>query len=186
MKTRMGLIKQSIAEYLQQLDRMDRQETPSSPRGTARLKERIATLKGEMQRLEGLKAQMESSPEGQVSLTDPDARSMVSQGKGTGIVGYNVQTAVETKHHLIVAHVDELPAILIVDRLVAGGRYPGLEELATLAGIRPTRTCVEPTEQIKELIALGGSSMPAWLRQPRTIPCFASSPRGMTSHCESP
>jgi hypothetical protein len=83
---------------------MDRKETPSSPRGTARLKERIATLKEEMQRLEGLKAQMEASPDGQVSLTDPDARSMVSQGKGTGIVGYNVQTAVETKHHMIVAH----------------------------------------------------------------------------------
>ena len=105
MKTRMGLIEQSIAEYLQQLDRMDRKETPSSAApGTARLKERIATLKEEMQRLEGLKAQMEASPDGQVSLTDPDARSMVSQGKGTGIVGYNVQTAVETKHHLIVTH----------------------------------------------------------------------------------
>src|SRR5579863_8789682 len=104
MKTRMALIEQSIAEYLRQLDRMDRKETPSSPRGTARLKERIATLKEEMQRLEGLKAQMEASPDGQVSLTDPDARSMVSQGKGTGIVGYNVQTAVDTKHHLIVTH----------------------------------------------------------------------------------
>jgi transposase len=104
MKTRMALIEQSIAEYLKHLDRMDRKETPSSPRGTARLKERIATLKEEMQRLEGLKAQMEASPDGQVSLSDPDARSMVSQGKGTGIVGYNVQTAVETKHHLIVAH----------------------------------------------------------------------------------
>ncbi len=104
MKTRMALIEQSIAEYLQQLDRMDRKETPSSPRSATRLKERIATLKDEMHRLEGLKAQMEASPDGQVSLTDPDARSMVSQGKGTGIVGYNVQTAVETKHHLIVAH----------------------------------------------------------------------------------
>jgi hypothetical protein len=43
MKTRMGLIEQSITEYLQQLDRMDRKETPISPRGTARLRERIAT-----------------------------------------------------------------------------------------------------------------------------------------------
>jgi len=47
---------------------------------------------------------MEASPDGQLSLTDPDARSMASQGKGTGIVGYNVQTAVEAKHHLIVTH----------------------------------------------------------------------------------
>jgi transposase len=104
MKTRMALIEQSIAEYLQQLDRMDRKETPSTPRKAARLKERIATLKDEMSRLEGLKARMEASPDGQVSLTDPDARSMASQGKGTGIVGYNVQTAVDTKHHLIVTH----------------------------------------------------------------------------------
>jgi transposase len=104
MQTRMALIEQSIAEYLEQLDRMDRRETPSSPRQTARLKERLATLKDEMSRLEGLKARMAASADGQVSLTDPDARSMASQGKGTGIVGYNVQTAVDTRHHLIVAH----------------------------------------------------------------------------------
>jgi len=104
MKTRMGLIEQSIAEYLKQLDRMDRKETPSTPRQAVRLKERIATLKDEMSRLEGLKARMEATPDGQVSLTDPDARSMASQGKGTGIVGYNVQTVVDTKHHLIVTH----------------------------------------------------------------------------------
>ena len=104
MKTRMALIEQSIAEYLMHLDRMDRKETPRNPRKAARLKDRIATLKDEMARLKGLKRQMEASPHGQVSLTDPDARSMASQGKGTGIVGYNVQTAVETKHHLIVTH----------------------------------------------------------------------------------
>ncbi len=104
MKTRMALIERSIAEYLVHLDRMDRKETPSTPLKTARLKERIATLKDEMSRLDGLKARMEASPDGQVSLTDPDARSMASQGKGSGIVGYNVQTAVDAQHHLIVAH----------------------------------------------------------------------------------
>jgi transposase len=104
MATRIALIEQSIAEYLEQLERMDRRETPSTPRHAIRLKERIATLKDEMTRLEGLNAQMEAAPDRQVSLTDPDARSMASQGKGTGVVGYNVQTAVETKNHLIVAH----------------------------------------------------------------------------------
>lgn len=104
MATRMALIEQSIAEYVEQLDRMDRSETMATPKQTTRLKERIATLKDEMSRLEGLKARMEATPDGQVSLTDPDSRSMASQGKGTGIVGYNVQTAVETQHHLIVAH----------------------------------------------------------------------------------
>jgi transposase len=104
MATRMTLIEQNIAEYLEQLERMDRRETPSTPRQAMRLKERIATLKDEMSRLEGLKAHLEVSPDRQVSLTDADARSMASQGKGTGVVGYNVQTAVETKNHLIVAH----------------------------------------------------------------------------------
>jgi hypothetical protein len=104
MKTRMSLIEQSITEYLTQLERMDRKETPSAPRQTTRLKERITTLKQEMRRLRGLKSRMEAAPDGQVSLIDPDARSMASQGKGTGIVGYNVQTAVDTKNHLIVTH----------------------------------------------------------------------------------
>jgi transposase len=104
MKTRMALIEQSISEYLTQLDRMDRKETPRVPRQAARLKERISTLKQEMRRLRALKRRMEAAPDGQVSLVDPDARSMASQGKGTGIVGYNVQTAVDTKNHLIVTH----------------------------------------------------------------------------------
>ncbi len=59
--TRMALIEQSIAEYLKQLDRC---ETPSTPRRTARLQERIATLKAEMSHLEGLKVRMEASPDG--------------------------------------------------------------------------------------------------------------------------
>ena len=44
------------------------------------------------------------SKDGQISLTDPDARSMATSGKDTGVVGYNVQMAVDTQHHLIVAH----------------------------------------------------------------------------------
>jgi Transposase DDE domain len=47
---------------------------------------------------------MAQAPDGQVSMTDPDARSMATSGRGTGMVGYNVQTAVDTKHHMIVAH----------------------------------------------------------------------------------
>jgi transposase len=104
MKTRMALIEQSITEYLTQLERMDRKETPSAPQQATRLKERITTLKKEMRRLRGLKSRMEVAPDGQVSLVDPDARSMASQGKGTGIVGYNVRSAVDTKNHLIVTH----------------------------------------------------------------------------------
>lgn len=104
MKTRMALLEQSIEEYMRQLDRLDRQETSRTSAQGQRLKDRIGALKQEMRRLRGLKDRMEASPDGQVSLVDPDARSMASQGKGTGTVGYNVQSAVETKNHLIVAH----------------------------------------------------------------------------------
>jgi hypothetical protein len=78
MATRMTLIEQSIAEYLEQLDRMDRRETPRQPRQRVRLQQRLAALRAEMSRLEGLKARLEAAPDGQVSLTDPDARSMAS------------------------------------------------------------------------------------------------------------
>ena len=57
-----------------------------------------------MKRLEALEVQRLEAPDKQISLTDPDARSMATSGRGTGMVGYNVQTAVDTKHHLIVAH----------------------------------------------------------------------------------
>src|SRR5689334_11028790 len=48
--------------------------------------------------------QMFASPDQQISLTDPDSRSMATSGRGSGVVGYNVQVAVDTDHHLIVAH----------------------------------------------------------------------------------
>jgi hypothetical protein len=61
-------------------------------------------LKQEVQRLHGLKAQMLAAPDQQISLTDPDCRSMATSGRGSGVVGYNVQVAVDTKHHLIITH----------------------------------------------------------------------------------
>ena len=57
-----------------------------------------------MVRLNAINAEMMKSEDKQISLTDPDARSMATSGKDTGIVGYNVQIAVDTQHHLIVAH----------------------------------------------------------------------------------
>src|SRR5918995_1747208 len=98
-------IDESVARYLQQLDTADRHEpTEALAARTTRLKEKIARLEQEMQRLAELEAQMLASPDQQISLTDPDARSMATSGRGSGVVGYNVQVAVETKHHLIVAH----------------------------------------------------------------------------------
>ena len=101
----MEQIEESVERYLHQLDSADRQE-PSLARTTktVRLKDKIATLKEEMRRLEKLEDRMLGIPDQQISLTDPDARSMATSGRGSGMVGYNVQAAVDTKHHLIVAH----------------------------------------------------------------------------------
>ena len=105
MARRMAQIEESVARYLHQLDSADRQE-PSVARTikTARLKDKIAKLKEEMGRLEKLEVRRLAAPDRQISLTDPDARSMATSGRGSGIVGYNVQAAVDTRHHLIVAH----------------------------------------------------------------------------------
>ncbi len=105
MQRRMAQIEDSVERYLHQLDSADRQE-PSQALATKteRLKEKIARLKQEMQRLEGLKAQMLDTPDQQISLTDPDARSMATSGRGSGVVGYNVQASVDTTHHLIATH----------------------------------------------------------------------------------
>src|SRR5213083_268495 len=105
MDRRIAQIEESVARYLHQLDSADRQE-PSLARETktTRLKEKIAKLKEEMQRLHALEAQMLATPDQQISLTDPDARSMATSGRGSGVVGYNVQIAVDTEHHLIVTH----------------------------------------------------------------------------------
>ncbi len=105
MERRMAQIEDSVARYLQQFDSADRQE-PSEvlKTKTERLKEKIEKLKEQMRRLEILKVRMLASPGQQISLTDPDARSMATSGRGSGVVGYNVQVAVETTNHLIITH----------------------------------------------------------------------------------
>ena len=100
MKRRLAEVDASIDRYLKQLASTDRQE-PSEDK-TQRLEDKIKALKKEMAHLKKLEALMLEAPDGQLSLTDPDARSM--KCRGSGIVGYNVQTAVDIRHHLIVAH----------------------------------------------------------------------------------
>ena len=105
MQRRMQQIEESIERYLAQLDTADRQE-PSEVQDNKRmrLQDKISSLKQQMHKLKELEVRMLQAPDKQISLTDPDARSMATSGKGTGMVGYNVQTAVDTQHHLIVAH----------------------------------------------------------------------------------
>src|SRR3954469_8956731 len=101
---RIEQVEASIARSLAALDRADRQDNDVAEAKTARLKEKIKGLRRSMQSLKEMQQQVEAAPDQQISLTDPDARSMATSGKGTGIVGYNVQMAVEAEHHLIVAH----------------------------------------------------------------------------------
>jgi len=102
LKRRMEEIEASISRYLASLDAADRQIPSASKPDTVSLEDKIAKLKAQMKELQGIESQLNESPDKQVSLTDPDARSMMT--RGSGIVGYNVQTAVDTQHHLIVAH----------------------------------------------------------------------------------
>jgi transposase len=104
LKKRMEQLEESIGRYLAELDRADREPVAVTEGKVSRLKEKVAAVKAQMQRLRQIGHQLREAPDQQVSLTDPDARSMATSGRGTGIVGYNVQTAVDTKHHLIVAH----------------------------------------------------------------------------------
>ncbi len=92
------------ARYLSQLDSADRQGEAVPKAKITRLAEKIATLRQESQRLNALNSEMMQTEDGQISLTDPDARSMATSGRGSGTVGYNVQSAVDTKHRLIVTH----------------------------------------------------------------------------------
>ncbi|MGZ4979284.1 MAG: IS1182 family transposase [Methylobacter sp.] len=102
LQRRMEEIESSIQRYLTALDTADRQEPTIAQAKTARLQDKIAALKEQMKALKDIEVQLNQTPDKQISLTDPDARSMKT--RGTGIVGYNVQTAVDTQHHLIVAH----------------------------------------------------------------------------------
>src|SRR5512132_292343 len=102
MQRRMAQIEENIARYFVDMDTADRAEPAIAEAKTSRLRDKIAALKQQMQQLKELEVRMLAAPDQQISLTDPDARSMNT--RGSGIVGYNVQTAVEAKNHLIVAH----------------------------------------------------------------------------------
>src|SRR5437588_2841379 len=105
MDRRMAQIEESVARYLQQLDTADRQEPSEALKAkVSRLKDKIEKLKEEMQRLRAIEAQMLATPDQQISLTAPDSRSMATSGRGSGVVGYNVQVAVDIEHHLIITH----------------------------------------------------------------------------------
>ena len=102
-KRRIERIEESTARYIAQLETADRRDAVPEAQ-VVRFKDKIEKLTEEIARLSAINAEMMKSEDKQISLTDPDARSMATSGKDTGIVGYDVQTAVDTKNHLIVAH----------------------------------------------------------------------------------
>ena len=105
VERRRAQLEESVARYLAQLDTADRQEpTEALAAKTKHLKEKLVKLKSEMNKLSAYERQMLASPDQQISLTDPDSRSMATSGRGSGVVGYNVQVAVETENHLIITH----------------------------------------------------------------------------------
>jgi transposase len=102
LQRRIQEIEANIARYLAELDTADRQEPEVAQLRGDRLKEKLTAMRREMAEMKVIAAKLEKAPDGQISLTDPDARSMKT--RGSGVVGYNVQAAVETRHHLIVEH----------------------------------------------------------------------------------
>jgi transposase len=104
IRRRMEQVDASIQRYLGQLDTADLQEGEASELRTARLTTRLGELRRQMRELEAMEKAVMAAPDRQISLTDPDARAMASAGTGTGLVGYNLQAAVDTDSHIVVAH----------------------------------------------------------------------------------
>ncbi|MGB5326250.1 MAG: IS1182 family transposase [Pseudomonadales bacterium] len=103
MKRRIARMEQHIERYLSLLDEADRGEPAGSDSKVPELKDKLAALKAEMQHLKAREQTLLQHPDKQLSETDPDARLMKVGGRGSQ-VSYNVQTAVDATHKLIVAH----------------------------------------------------------------------------------
>ena len=104
IKRRMEQVEASIDRYLSALATADRHDGEIAQQKSVRLKDKLASLREQMRAFKALEVEVHAAPDQQISLTDPDARAMATNGKGTGMVGYNVQTVVDATHHLIVAH----------------------------------------------------------------------------------
>jgi transposase len=99
LEERLKKIDEKVERYLDEIERGDEEEKESEI-SAAELKQKIEKLKERKGRYEELLKELGASGQSQVSLTDPESRAMALTPRGE--VSYNVQTAVDRKHHLIV------------------------------------------------------------------------------------
>ncbi len=104
LKRRMEQITESIGRYLEALNVADLQDGPGADEKVARLTDKVAAMRARLAELQEIEKRVHEAPDQQISLTDPDSRAMATNMRGASTVGYNVQAAVDTAHHLIVAH----------------------------------------------------------------------------------
>ncbi len=103
VKRRIKKTQANIDRYLAKLDAVDEEEPEIREVTAEELRQKIASMEAKMEELKGREIEVQAHPDKQVSVTDADARSMMKPGGGS-VVGYNVQTAVDEKHHMIVSH----------------------------------------------------------------------------------
>ena len=103
MKKRIARMEKNIDKYLKLLDDSDSGDRSDQDYSVPDLKEKLASLKEEMAQLKEREKAVLAHPDKQISRTDPDAR-LLQKGRMGMLVGYNVQTAVDTENRLIVAH----------------------------------------------------------------------------------
>jgi transposase len=131
IQVRMQQLEHSNNRYLAELDRADRDPAVVLPERAARLKEKIAKIKEQMRGLGEIDQELQATQERQISMTDPDARSMATSRLGSAVVGYNVQTAVDAKHYLIVAHE-------VTNSVTDRGQLASMAKAAKAATAHPT------------------------------------------------
>jgi transposase len=208
VQRRLEQIEVSVARYLSELDSADRQGAAPVPEArTTRLREKVEKLQSEMQRMKVMAQDVEAAPDQQISLTDPDARSMMT--RGTGIVGYNVQTAVEAQHHLIVDHrvtnegSDRSQLAVMARRartamqanhleVVADRGYFSGEEIVACADVGITAYVPRPQTSNNQAKGLFGKRDFVYVPESDTYRCvagqaliwrFTTVEKGMTLHC---
>lgn len=156
MARRLRKLDESIDKYLAEIKRIDSEDTKEAENTKIRLKDRLAKVKEEAERLKLIEQEMLKSPDKQIALTDSDARIMQTGGRSTVMVAYNVQSVVDTENHLIVTHevtnrgsdraqlfkmsrqAKKILDVDVMDVVADKGYYKGTEILACAnAGITP-------------------------------------------------